>query len=52
MNRDTQRLLRIVAVVIFTVGAVLALLDEGDATMLSALLFGGLAVFALSFATA
>lgn len=52
MNRDTQRLLRIIAVVVLVVGLVLTLIEEGDAALLQALLFGGLALFALSFVTA
>jgi uncharacterized membrane protein YqjE len=52
MNRDTQRLLRILAVVIFALGALLVAIEEGDARLLQALLFGGLAVFALSFVPA
>lgn len=52
MNIHTQRLLRIIAVVVFALGLVLTLIEEGDAQTLQALLFGGLAVFALSFVPA
>ncbi len=57
MNRDTQRLLRILAVVAFVVGLVLLWLGDGDPAAtargdwIMSCLLGGLALFALSFAT-
>jgi hypothetical protein len=54
MNRDTQRLLRILAVVAFVVALVFVWIGDGPAEHVEAVytgLLGGLALFALSFAT-
>lgn len=54
MNRDTQRLLRILAVVAFAVALIFVWLGAGPAEHLEAVytgLLAGLALFALSFAT-
>ena len=53
MNRDTQRLLRILAVIVFVVGVVLVLWDSSldpDTVRWGSVLLGN-ALFALSFAT-
>lgn len=54
MNRDTQRLLRILAVVAFVVALVFVWIGDGLAEHIEAVytgLLAGLALFALSFAT-
>jgi hypothetical protein len=53
INPDTQRLLRILAVVAFTIGLVFVVLGDGPAEYAEVVygaLLGGLALFALSFA--
>ncbi len=54
INRDTQRLLRILAVVAFVVALVFVVLGDGPteyAELVYSGLLAGLALFALSFAT-